>query len=1189
MSGRGYTNQNGDRSSQEECFDNVFNSGSTQEHTSNLEEIVERRERSSVDVQIHGNGIDFTIRLSAEGHDMVDITVVPVSRIFDRFRSLGSNPLGSAISQTAADNLFNDCSTEENIPIPEENIPIPEENVGKCKTPSIDVQMIGNGGDVSTRLSTGGPDVGSSVDVQIHGNGNNVTTRLSSGGHDMVDITVVPVSRIFDRFRNLGSNTLRSDSMSQAAADNLFNDGFIEENNPVSQENVGKRERPSVDVQVIGNGGDVSTRLSTRSHDVLCTTTVPVSTIFYRFRNMHLNTVRSDYTGHAEENQRYEASFAAHETSFVALETHVDRLLEQLNKDETYEPQGITMLDFDDEDEDEDLNSPIKEQDKESVPFKVGEEVMEANTTPYLSTLEEPMLSTIDDIQSKEDEEFLAHSLYEDKCSNLLKEAEVTHIHLNPPQLPRVTINQVGEDDSVFENKKEQENVSLDNTRGTSTNTKFTKQSILGKPPKVGKIHALLKPVTLNFIPTPQESKVMKNDKVIAPGMFRINPFKTSREEKHAPNNIRASARIKPITVSQPPVFTKKDVIQICLWYVDLGCSKHMSRNLKLLINFVWKFMGTVRFGNDHVAAILGFGDLQWGNILITRVYFIKGLGHNLFSIGQFCDSNLKVAFRRNASFVRNLEGVDLLKGDHSIKLYTINLHEIASASPIYLMARASSTKSWLWHQRLSHLNFDTINDLAKNDLVLCLPKFKYHKEHLVPPAEAIATACFTQNHSIIHGQFNKTPLTVENRISPSFMYSGLSVIPRMILKILGSLVQKVILAFFIGYSADSCAYRVYNRRTKKIIEIINVSFDELLAMAFEQRSSKPGLQTMYDDYIGGQPSTTAKTVMAAQALQVCQTSTASASIADTAPTPTNSSSLATNFPNTLQDVDKLNSQQQHVQQQGNQAHLQSKFVADNVPNAMFDGNITNGHLKQVSSSRERVPARGRSRFRRILYSSCSDGSYQDILAYDAHKSFFVFQMDVKTAFLHGSLKEDVYVCQPKGFIDADHPSHVYKLKKVLYGLKQAPRAWHFYNDILVVHVYVDDIIFVKYVLEILKKYGMESCDPVGTPMEIKDKLDLDQNGTPVDATKYRSMIGVLIYLPSSRQDIVHATCLCARYQAKPTEKHLKEVKRIFCYLRGTINMGHWYSKDSSFELIGFSDADYVGCKDTFKSTSGGA
>nr|GFC06166.1 putative ribonuclease H-like domain-containing protein [Tanacetum cinerariifolium] len=146
--------------------------------------------------------------------------------------------------------------------------------------------------------------------------------------------------------------------------------------------------------------------------------------------------------------------------------------------------------------------------------------------------------------------------------------------------------------------------------------------------------------------------------------------------------------------------------------------------------------MGTVHFRNDYVAAILGFGDLQWGNILIIRVYFVEGLGHNLFSVGQFCDSDLEVGFRRNACFVRNLEGVDLLKGDHSTNLYTINLHEMASASPICLMARATSTKLWLWHQYLSHLNFDTINDLAKNDLFLGLPKFKYHKEHLCPSCE---------------------------------------------------------------------------------------------------------------------------------------------------------------------------------------------------------------------------------------------------------------------------------------------------------------------------------------------------------------------------------------------------------------------------------------------------------------------
>nr|GFB13727.1 retrovirus-related Pol polyprotein from transposon TNT 1-94 [Tanacetum cinerariifolium]GFB13729.1 retrovirus-related Pol polyprotein from transposon TNT 1-94 [Tanacetum cinerariifolium] len=211
-------------------------------------------------------------------------------------------------------------------------------------------------------------------------------------------------------------------------------------------------------------------------------------------------------------------------------------------------------------------------------------------------------------------------------------------------------------------------------------------------------------------------------------------------------------------------------------------------------------------------------------------------------------------------------------------------------------------------------------------------------------------------------------------------------------------------------------------------------------------------------------------------------------------------------------------------------------------------------------------------------------------LAYASHKSFFMFQMDVKTALFHGSLKKDVYVCQPKGFIDVDYPSHVYKLKKALYGLKQAPRAWYDELSMFLLqnHFFkgtIDPTLFIRrfhndILVKSLKKYGIESCDPVSTPMEIKDKLDLDQNGTPVDATKYRSMIGALMYLMSSRPDIVHAICLCARYHAKPTEKYLKEVKRIFHYLRGTVNTGEklvsWSSKKQDCTALSTAEAECV-------------
>nr|GFB79905.1 copia protein [Tanacetum cinerariifolium] len=300
-------------------------------------------------------------------------------------------------------------------------------------------------------------------------------------------------------------------------------------------------------------------------------------------------------------------------------------------------------------------------------------------------------------------------------------------------------------------------------------------------------------------------------------------------------------------------------------------------------------------------------------------------------------------------------------------------------------------------------------------------------------------------------------------------------------------------------------------------METMNVSFDELSAMAFEQRSSKPELnrmtsghissgldltyapstittqqllegkldllfEAMYDDYFGGQPSATVRTVSPAQEPQVRQSSTASTTTADIAPIPTNSSSLATNVPITSQDVDDLN------------------------PNAMVDGNTFSIRLQ----------------------------THPQALLLHHHLRKIRFQDDI--------LVVQVYV------------------DDIIFGSAH-PRYTQLFSDLMKSHFEMSMMgemtfflglqvnqslcgIFInqsKYVFEILKKFGMKSCDPIGTLMEIKDKLDLDQNGTLVDATKYHSMIGALMYPTSSRPDIVHATCLCAWYQAKPTEKNLKE------------------------------------------------
>nr|GFB11707.1 integrase, catalytic region, zinc finger, CCHC-type, peptidase aspartic, catalytic [Tanacetum cinerariifolium] len=140
----------------------------------------------------------------------------------------------------------------------------------------------------------------------------------------------------------------------------------------------------------------------------------------------------------------------------------------------------------------------------------------------------------------------------------------------------------------------------------------------------------------------------------------------------------------------------------------------HMTEDRSQLINFVQKFLGMVKFGNDHVAKIMGYGDYQIKNVIISRVYYVEGLEHNLFSIGQFCDSDLEVAFRQHTCFIRNLDGVDLLTGSQGNNLYTLSLKDMLASSPICLLSKASKTKSWLWHRRLSHLNFGAINQLAR-------------------------------------------------------------------------------------------------------------------------------------------------------------------------------------------------------------------------------------------------------------------------------------------------------------------------------------------------------------------------------------------------------------------------------------------------------------------------------------------
>nr|GEU29396.1 putative reverse transcriptase domain-containing protein [Tanacetum cinerariifolium] len=644
------------------------------------------------------------------------------------------------------------------------------------------------------------------------------------------------------------------------------------------------------------------------------------------------------------------------------------------------------------------------------------------------------------------------------------------------------------------------------------------------------------------------------------------------------------------------------------LFIVDSGCTKHMMGNLKLLCNFVEKYLGTVRFGNDQFAPVLGYGDLVQGNITITRFYYVEGLIHNLFSVGQFYDADLEVAFRKSTCFVRDLQGNDLLAGNRGSDLYTISLQETTSSTPICFMAKASPTQAWLWHQRLSHLNFDYINLLSKKDVVIGLPKLKYVKDQ-------ICSSCKEEDGT--RGIGSRSTWLVEENVLALFRDG----------KNLDKMKEK----------GDPCimASDYDNSGPVPQLQIFSPSADTTVPL---QQELDLLFGPLYDEFFNTGTSSVNKS-----------SSPTNNSKQQATPSTTNNTSLTKPTTPTTNVHAEENNNNQAEDTQVQQAKFINPFCtpigevvessSHNIDNSNMhtfnqpqdyeyrrtkDHPLTQVHgnpskpvqiRRQLTTDPEmcmfaltfdrlqvwelvdkpfgknviklkwlwknkkdegQTVIHNKARLVAKCYAQEEGIDFEEsfalvahleavriFVAYAAHKSFPIYQIDVKTAFLNGPLKDEVYVAQPDGFVDPNHPKKVYRLRKALYGLKQALRAW--------------------------------TSDPqspqgqsIGTPMATKPKLDADLSGKLVDQTDYRSKIGSLVYLTSSRPDIVQVVCYCARYQARPTEKHLKEVKRIFRQLKGTVNMRLWYPKNSSFKLTAFLDADHAGCIDTRKSTSEG-
>nr|GEX57649.1 hypothetical protein [Tanacetum cinerariifolium] len=786
------------------------------------------------------------------------------------------------------------------------------------------------------------------------------------------------------------------------------------------------------------------------------------------------------------------------------------------------------------------------------------------------------------------------------------------------------------------------------------------------------------------------------------------------------------------------------EIVQLILFIVDSGCTKHMTGNLKLLCNFVEKFMGTVRFGNDQFAPIIGYGDLVQGNITINRVYYVKGLNHNLFSVGQFCDADLKdetpeVLKEFLTMIQRNLQAPMItVRTDRGTEFLNKTLNAFFKEEGI---KHKTSTARTPEQNGVVERRNRTLVEAART-------KLSASKLLLFFWAEVIKTACYTQNRSIIISTHEKMKYHIINDRKHLIKYLHIFGCICYITRDgenLDKMKEKRDLCILVGYSNQSKGYRVYNKRTRIIVESIHIRFDEIkeaseTSVANDTSGLVPQRQKAsdYDNpvlvpQLQDVSSSEDAHVSSQQELDLLfgllydEFFNVGSNPQDKQPTtniqPTSAPSTPTYVHAEENNDDQAEEDHLPDDEFTNPFCAPAHEVAESSSHNIGNSNVPTFNQPQVSKYRwtkdhplEQVhgnPSRpvqirrqlttdpemcmfaltvweladkpfGKSIIRlKWLWKNKKDedqtvirnkarpvakGYAQEegidfeesfalvasleavriFVAHAAHKSFPIYQMDVKTTFLNGPLKEEVYVAQPDGFVGPDHPEKVYRLRKALYGLKQAPRAWYdelskfltskgftkgtidptpftirYEDDILLMQIYVDDIIFrstnpkytkcfeklmhsrfemsligemkfflglqihqsprgifinqAKYTLKILHKHGIENGQSIGTPMAMKPKLDADLSGNPVDQTDYHSKIGSLMYLTSSRADTVQVVCFRARYQSQPTEKHLKEVKRIFRYLRGTVNMRLWYPKGSRFDLTAFSDADHAG------------
>nr|GEV24937.1 hypothetical protein [Tanacetum cinerariifolium] len=592
----------------------------------------------------------------------------------------------------------------------------------------------------------------------------------------------------------------------------------------------------------------------------------------------------------------------------------------------------------------------------------------------------------------------------------------------------------------------------------------------------------------------------------------------------------------------------------------DQLCSLVVGLNL-LLILIIFLLLA---FGVDVVEKIRE--TLKFKIRLSSTVYYVEGLNRNLFLVGQFCDADLEVAFRKSTCFVRDLQGNDLLTGNRGSDFYTISLQESTSSTPLCVMAKATPTQAWLWHRRLSHLSFDYINLLLKKDNVIGLPKLKLNLLHmdLCGPMR-VASINGKKYILVIVDDYSRYTWTLflhskdeTPEVLKDFLTNGVvKRRNRTLVEAARTMLSALQLPLFFWAEAIATACYTQNRSIiipthgKTAYHIINDRKPSIkhLHIFYADFPSQQELDLLfgplYDEFFntGSNPSTNVQ---------------------------------STSAPSTHTNVhaEENNNDQAKEGEQLQDDEFTNPFcaltqeVAESSSHNIGNLNVPTFNQPQVSEYRwtkdhplEKVhgnpsrPVQTRQKLTTypemcmyaLTVSTAEPKNIKEVMADSAwieamqeelhqpnirNKARLVAKgyaqeegIDFEESFAPVARleAEEVYVAQPDGFVDPDHPEKVYRLMKVLYGLKQAPRECRFEMSLmgemkfflgLQIHQSPSGIFInqAKYTLEILHKHGMDEGQSIGTPMATKHKLDADLSGNPVDQTDYRKAEYVALF-----------------------------------------------------------------------------